>query len=133
MIRGLVFEIYNPNEFMKEHEIESKEDAAEGTADEELEELPVRRVSHVKKILLSIFSNQSAISQFKWIAFAKILHFYISNNFKGAIFEYKVVLLCGVKDNEQFPDMFSDGPLSETFPITRMKILNGPDGFMVYD
>ena len=57
---------------------------------------------------------------------------YISNNFKGAIFEYKGVLHCEGKDYEKFPDEIMEAPLSEPFFTRRMKMLIRPDGFMLY-
>ena len=57
---------------------------------------------------------------------------YISNNFKGAISEYKGVLHCEVYDYEEFPDEILEAPLSEPFFTRRMKMLSRPDGFMLY-
>ena len=57
---------------------------------------------------------------------------YISNNFKGAIFEYKGVLHCEGYDYEEFPDEIMEAPLSEPFFTRRMKMLSRPDGFMLY-
>ena len=56
----------------------------------------------------------------------------ISNNFKGANSEYKGVLHCEGYDYEEFPDEIMEAPLSEPFFTRRMKILSGPDGFMLY-
>ena len=57
---------------------------------------------------------------------------YISNNFKGAISEYKGVLHCEGYDYEEFPDEIMEAPLSEPFFTRRMKMLSRPDGFMLY-
>ena len=57
---------------------------------------------------------------------------YISNNFKGAISEYKRVLHCDRYDYEDFPDEIMEAPLSETFCTRRMKMLSRPDGFIMY-
>ena len=57
---------------------------------------------------------------------------YISNNFKGAISEYKGVLHCEGYDYEEFPDKIMEAPLSEPFFTKRMKMLSRPDGFMLY-
>ena len=57
---------------------------------------------------------------------------YISNNFKGAIFEYKGVLHCEVYDYGESPDEIMEAPLSEPFFTRRMKMLSRPDGFMLY-
>ena len=56
---------------------------------------------------------------------------YISNNFKGAITEYKGVLHCEGYDYEQDPEDISN-PLPERFFTRRMKLLSRPDGFMLY-
>ena len=56
---------------------------------------------------------------------------YISNNFKGAIFEYKGVLHCEGYDYVEFPDEFMEAPLSEPFFTWRRKMLSRPDGFML--
>ena len=56
---------------------------------------------------------------------------YISNNFKAAISEYKVVLLCEGYDYEQDPEDISN-PLPDPFFTRRMKLLSRPDGFMLY-
>ena len=58
---------------------------------------------------------------------------YVSNNFKGAISEYKGVLHCEGYDYEEFPDEIMDAPLPEPFFTRRMKMLSRPDGFMLYD
>ena len=57
---------------------------------------------------------------------------YISNNFKGAISEYKGVLHCEGYDYEEFFDEIMQAPLSEPFFTRGMKMLSKPDGFMLY-
>ena len=57
---------------------------------------------------------------------------YISNNFKGAISEYKGVLHCEGYDYEEFPEEIMEASLSEPFFTRRMKMLSRPDGFMLY-
>ena len=57
---------------------------------------------------------------------------YHSNNFKGAISEYKGILHCKGYDYEEFPDEIMEAPLSEPFFTCRMKMLSRPDGFMLY-
>ena len=58
--------------------------------------------------------------------------YYISNNFKGAISEYKGVLHCEGYDYEEFPDEIMEAPLSEPFFTKTMKMLSRPDGFILY-
>ena len=57
---------------------------------------------------------------------------YISNNFKGAIFEYKGLLHCEGYDYEEFPDENMEASLSDSFFTRRMKMLSTPDGFIMY-
>ena len=57
---------------------------------------------------------------------------YISNNFKGAISEYKGVLHCEGYDYENISDEIMEAPLSEPFFTRRMKMLSRPDDFMLY-
>ena len=57
---------------------------------------------------------------------------YISNNSKGAISEYKLVLHCKGYDYEEFSDEILEAPSSEPFFRRRMKLLSRRDGFMVY-
>ena len=57
---------------------------------------------------------------------------YISNNFKGAISEYKGVLHCEGYDFEEFPDEIMEAPLSEPLFTRRRKMLSRPDDFMLY-
>ena len=57
---------------------------------------------------------------------------YVSINFKGAISEYIGVLNCEGYDYEEFPDEIMEALLSEHFSTRRMKMLNRPNGFMLY-
>ena len=59
-------------------------------------------------------------------------NFFISNNFKGAISEYKGVLHCKGYYYEEFPDESMEAQLSEAFFTRRMKMLTRPDGFVLY-
>ena len=56
---------------------------------------------------------------------------YISNNFKGAITEYKGVLHCEGYDYEQDPEDVVNTLLYRLF-TRRMKLLSRPDGFVLY-
>ena len=58
--------------------------------------------------------------------------FCVSNNFKGAISEYKGVLHWEGYDYEELPDEIMEALLSEPFFTRRMKMLSRPDGFMLY-
>ena len=54
---------------------------------------------------------------------------FFSNNFQGAISDYKGVLHCEGYDYEEFPDGIMEDPLSETSFIRRLKMLSRRDGF----
>ena len=56
---------------------------------------------------------------------------YISNNFKGAITEYKGVLHREAYDYEQDPED-NTNPLLDPFFTRTMKLLSKPDGFMLH-
>ena len=57
---------------------------------------------------------------------------YISNNFKGAISEYKGVLHCEGYGYEELPDEIMEAPLSEPFFTRRMKMFSRTDGFRLH-
>ena len=99
------------------------------------EDAPVPLVTHVNNILQSILSNVEVYieSQQIYNSYGLYAHkSYISNNFKGAISEYKGVLHCEGYDYEEFPDEILEAPLSEPFFTRRMNMLSTPDGFMLY-
>ena len=99
------------------------------------EEAPVPLVTHVNKILQSVFSKVEMYINNPQIYNSNGLYVhksYISNNFKGAIFDYKGVLHCEGYDYEEFRDEIIETPLSESFFTRRMKMLSRPDGFMLY-
>ena len=113
LVRGRGYETYNTKEVKREHKEEAKA-AEEETADEE----PVPLVTHVNNILHSIFSNVEVYINNQQIYNSNGLNAhksYFSNNFKGAISEYKGVSHCEGYDYEEFPDEFMEAPLSEPF------------------
>ena len=87
-VRGRGYETYNTKEVKKENKEEAKaeeEEAAEKDA-------PVPLVIHVNNILHSIFSNVEVYINNQQIYNSNGLYAhksYISNNFKGAISEYR--------------------------------------------
>ena len=130
LVKGRGYETYNTKEVKKEHKEEAKAEEEE-TAEEE----SVPLVTHVHNILHSILSNVEVYINNQQIYNSNGLYAhisYISNNFKGAISEYKGVLHYEGYDYEEFPDEIMEAPLSEPFFTRRMKMLSRPDGFMLY-
>ena len=131
LVRGRGYETYNTKELKKEHkEVEKAEE--EETAQKHA---PVPLITHVNKILHSIFSNVEVYINNQQIKNSNGLYAhksYIFNKFMGAISEYKAVLHCEGYNYEEFPDEIMEAPLSEPFFTRRMKMLSRPDGFMLY-
>ena len=130
LVGGRGYETYNTKEVKKEHKEEAKAEEAEAA-----EEAPVPLVTHVKNILHSIFSNVKVYINNQQIYNSNGLYAhksYISNNFKGAVSEYKGVLHCEGYDYEEFFDEIMEAALSEPFFTRRMKMLSRPDGFTFY-
>ena len=103
------------------------------TGDDEKEE-EVARVTYVNNIMHSIFSIVEVYINNQQIYNSSGLYAhksYISDNFKGAVIEYKGVLHCEGYDYEQDPEDISN-PLPDLFFTRRMKLLSRPDGFMLY-
>ena len=115
-----------------------KEQKEKAKADEDKtveEDAPVPLVTHVNNILHSIFSNVEVYINNQQIYNSNGMYVqksYFSNNFKGAISEYKGVSHCEGYDFEIFHVEIMEAPLSEPFFTTRMKLLSRPDGFMLY-
>ena len=131
LVRGRGYETYNTKEVKKEHKEEAKADEEE-TADEEA---PVSLVTHVNDIFQSVFCNVEVYINNQQIFNSNELYAhksYISNNFKGAISEYKGFLHCKGYDFEAFPDEIMEAPLAELFFTRTLKMLSRPDGFMFY-
>ena len=132
LVRGRGYETYNTKEIKKEHKKQAKTEE-EGTAEEEEAAVPL--VTHVNNIFQSICSNVEVYINNQQIYNSKGLYAhksYISSKFKGAISENKGGLHCKGYDYEEFPDEIMVVLLSETFFSKRMKMLNRPDGFMLY-
>ena len=115
-------------EARKEHnEADKKADAADDNT--------VPLITHVNNIMHSIFSNVEVYINNQQIYNSNGLYAhksYISNNFKGAISEYKGVLHCEGYDFEANPEDAMDNPLEDPFFSRRMKMFSRPDGFMLY-
>ena len=97
----------------KEHKEEAKKEE-----EETAEEAPVPRVTHVINILHSILSNVEVYINNQQIYNSNGLYAhtcYFSDNFTGAISEYKGVLHCEGCDYEELLDEIMEAPLSEPF------------------
>ena len=131
LVRGRGYETYNTKELKKEHKEEAKAEEEETVE----EEAPIPLDTHVNNILQPIFSNVEVYINSHQIYNSNGLYAhisYISNNFKGAISEYKGVLHCEGYDYEELPDEIMEAPLSAPFSTRRMKMLRRPDSFMLY-
>ena len=116
-VKGRGYDTYESKEKKKEHNDESVVFTETGTDNGEEE---IARVTYVNSILHSIFSNIQVYINKQLIHNSNGLYahkFYISNNFKAAISEYKGVLHCEGYDYEQDPEDISN---------------HLPDGFMLY-
>ena len=123
---------YESKERGKEHKDESVDFT--GTGDDDSEEEEVARVTYVNNIMHSIFSNVEVYINNQHIYNSNGLYAhksYISNNSEAAISEYTGVLHFEGYDNEQDLEDISNTLLDPFFP-RRMKLLSGPDGFMLY-
>ena len=124
------YETYNTKDNKKEHKEETK-------ADEEttVEEAPVPLVNQLNNKLHSNFPNVELYISNQQTYNSNGLYVrksYISNNFKGAISEYRGVLHCEGYDYEKFSDEIMEAPSTEPFFTRKMKMLSRPDGFMLY-
>ena len=132
LVRGRGYKTFNSKEVKKELQEELKAD--EEMTEEEEQEAPVLLVTHVNNISHSIFSNVEVYinnQQFYNTNKLYTIKSYISNNFKGAISEYKGVLHCKGYDYEQ-PDEILEAPLSEPSFTRKMKKLCRPDDFLLH-
>ena len=92
-------------------------------------------LTHVNNIMHSIFSNVEVYINNQQIYNSNGLYAhkaYISNNFKGAISDYRGVLHCEGYDFEEDPEDGLNTPLFAPFFQRRMKLLSRPNGFMLY-
>ena len=131
LVRSRRYETYNTKEVKKEQKEEAKAEEEESLEEDD----PVPLVTLVNNILHSIFSNVEVYINNQQIYNSNGLYAhksYVSNNFKGAISEYKGVLHCEGYDYEEIPDEIMEAPLVEPSFIRRMKMLSRPDGFMLY-
>ena len=129
-VKGRGYGTYESKQKKKEHKEESVVFSETGVDEEE----EVARVIYVNNIMHSIFLNVDVYINNQQIYNSNGLYAhksYNSNNFKGAITEYKGVLHCEDYDYEQDPQDISH-PLTDPFFTRKMKLLSRPDGFMLY-
>ena len=108
------YETYNTKEVKKERKEEVRAEQEEKAE----EDAPVPLVAHVNNSFHSIFANAELYIINQQICNSNGLYAHkssISNDFKGAISEYKGVLQCEGYDYEDFPDEIMEVPLSELF------------------
>ena len=128
------YKTHNIKELKKKHKEKAKADE-EPMVMEEDEEAPFPLGTQLNNNLHSICSNVEVYTNSQQIYNSNGFYAYksyFSNEFNGAISEYKGVLLCEVYDYEEFPDKIMEVPLSEPFFRRSMEMLSRPDGFMLY-
>ena len=129
-VKGRGYDTSESKEKKKEHKDESIVSTETGNDEEE----EVARVTYVNNIKLRIFSNVEVYINNQQIYISNGLYAhksYISNNFKAAISEYKVVLHCEGFDFEQDPVDITN-PLPDPLFTRRMKLLSRPNGSKLY-
>ena len=133
LFKGRGYDTHKTKETKKEHK--NKEQPTEAAAnDEEDDTNSVPTLTFVKSIMHSLFNvevyinNQQLYNSNELYAHKT----YISNNFKGAISEYKDVLHCEGYNFKANPDDIQDSPLSDISFSRRLKILLKSDGFTLH-
>ena len=129
IVEGRGQEAHNTKEVKKEHKEKIKKDE-EATTDEE-HETPVTLVTHINKIVHSIFSNVDVYVNNQQVYNSNGLYMlksYISNNFNGA----KGALHCEGYNNDEFSNQIMEASSSEFFFTRRIKMLSKPVAFMLY-
>ena len=134
LVKGRGYDTHKSKEAKKEHKNEERPtEAAVNEEEDDTNSLPF--LTYVNNIMHSIFSNVEVYINNQQICNSNGLYAhksYISNNFKGAISEYKGVLHCEGYDFEANPDDIQDSPLSDPFFSRRLKMLLRSDGFTLY-
>ena len=123
----------NRKKLRKHKNEEQPTEAAANDEEDDTNSVPL--LTYVNNIMHSIFSNVEVYINNQQIYNSNGLYAqksYISNNFKGAISEYKGVLHCEGYDFEANPDDIQDSPLSDPFFSRRLKMLLRSDGFTLY-
>ena len=131
LVKERGYDTHKSKEAKREHKNEEQPTKAAAN-DEEDDTNSVPLLTYVHNITHSVFSNKEVYIKNQQIYNSNGLDAhksYISNNFKGAICEYKGVLHCDGYDFEANPDDIQDSPLSDPFFSRRLKMLLGSDGF----
>ena len=118
LVRGRGYETYNTKEVKKNTKNRQKQRRKGRRRKNQF-----LSVTHVNNFLHSILSNVEMYINNQQIYNSNRLYAhksYISNNFKGAISEYKGVLHCEGYDFEEVPDEIMEALLSEPFFTRRM-------------
>ena len=131
LVRGRGYETYNTKEVKKvtQRRGKSRKGREDGRRRSSSSRYSCKNILHSIFSMVEVYINNQQIYNSNWIYAHKS---YTSNNFKGAIFEYKRVLHCDGHDYEEFADDNMEAPLSELFFTRRMKMLSRPGGFMLY-
>ena len=134
LVEGRGYDTHKSKEAKKEHKNE-KQPTEAAANDEEDDTNSVPLLTYVNNNMRSIFSSVEVYINNQQIYNSNGLYAhksYFSNNFKGAISEYKGVLHCEVYDFQANPDDIRDSPLSDPFFSRRLKMLLRSDGFTLY-
>ena len=134
LVKARGYDTHKSKEARKEHK--NEEQPTESAAnDEEEDTSSVPLLTYVNNIMLSIFSNvevyinNQQIYKFNGLYAHKS---YVSNNFKGAISEYRAVLHCKGYDFGANPDDIEDSPLFDPFFSRRLQMPLRSEGFTLY-
>ena len=134
LVKACGYDTHKSKEAKKEHKNEEQPTEAAAN-DEEDDSNSVPLLTYVNNIMHSIFANVEMYINNQRICNSNGLYAhksYISNNFKGAISEYKGVLHCEGYDFEANPDDIQDSALSDPFFSRRLKMLLRSDRFTLY-
>ena len=131
LVKGRGFDAYKTTENKKEHK---KDTVSTETGNDDVEfreeDEGMPQITHVNKILHSIFSNAELYINNHQIHNPNGLYAHkshISNIFKSTLSDYKGVLHCEGYNYEEDPENRLEGPF-----FTRRRKLYRPDGFIIY-
>ena len=134
LVKGCGYDTHKSKEAKKEY-INEEQPTEAAANDEEDGTNSVPLLTYVTNIMHSIFSNVEVYINNQQMHNSNELYAhksYISNNFKGAISEYKCVLHCEGYDFKAKPDYIQDSLLSDPFFSRIFKMLVRSDEFSLY-